>query len=111
MFGDILSDLGASTVGGLGFAYSANLSTKKGMFEPVHGSAVDIAGKGIANPIAMILSMGMMIDWLGFSKARLALEEAMFSAIRKGTKTPDMGGNARTEAFTGQIISELLHSS
>ncbi len=111
MFGDLSSDLGASTVGGLGFAYSANLSRERGMFEPVHGSAVDIAGKGVANPIAMILSMGMMIDWLGFKKERLALEEAMFSAIGKGIKTPDMGGSARTEKFTEQIITELSNSS
>ena len=81
------------------------------MFEPAYGSAVDIARKGIANPIAMILPMGMMIDWLGFSKDRLVLEEAMFSAIRKDTKTPDMGGGAKTAAFTEQIISELLNNS
>ena len=65
----------------------------------------------IASPYIYCLSMGMMIDWLGFSKERLVLEEAMFSAIRKGTKTPDMGGSAKTAAFTEQIISELLNSS
>ncbi|OWP56392.1 MAG: hypothetical protein B2I17_06240 [Thermoplasmatales archaeon B_DKE] len=107
MFGDILSDLGAATVGGLGFAYSANLSREKGMFEPVHGSAVDIAGKGIANPVAMILSMLMMIEWSGFKRYREIVENAMFSAIRKGSSTPDMGGKMKTEAFTDEILKEL----
>jgi 3-isopropylmalate dehydrogenase len=108
MFGDILSDLGAATVGGLGFAYSANLSNEKGMFEPVHGSAVDIAGKSIANPIAMILSMLMMLEWSGFKKYRETVESAMFSAIRNGARTPDMGGSMKTEEFTEAILKELL---
>lgn len=107
MFGDVLSDLAAATVGGLGFAYSANLSYKKGMFEPVHGSAVDIAGKGIANPIAMLLSTMMMIDWLGESKYREITEKALFTAVSKGAKTPDMGGNLTTDKFTAAVLSEL----
>jgi len=108
MFGDILSDLGAATVGGLGFAYSANLSDKMGMFEPVHGSAVDIAGKGIANPIAMILSMLMMLEWSGYQKYKDTVEKATFSAISKGARTPDMGGRMKTEEFTEAILKELF---
>ena len=108
MIGDILSDLGAATVGGLGFAYSANLSREKGMFEPFHGSAVDIAGKGIANPIAMILSTTMAIDWLGCGNYGELVEKALFSAMKKGIKTPDMGGSTGTEKFTDVILEELI---
>lgn len=107
MFGDLLSDLGASTVGGLGFAYSANLSKERGMFEPVHGSAVDIAGKGIANPIAMILSMLMMVEWLGYGKYKDIVEKSLFSVINKGAKTLDMGGRLNTQQFTNEILKEL----
>ncbi|MHB1708136.1 MAG: isocitrate/isopropylmalate dehydrogenase family protein [Thermoplasmataceae archaeon] len=110
MFGDILSDLGAATVGGLGLAYSANLSEKRGMFEPVHGSAVDIAGKGIANPMAMILSMAMMTEWLGYNKYREIIEKALFSVINQGAKTTDLGGKLGTEAFTNKIVHELTSS-
>lgn len=110
MFGDILSDLGAATVGGLGLAYSANLSEKKGMFEPVHGSAVDIAGKGIANPMAMILSMVMMTEWLGYNRYGEMVERALFSVINKGGKTTDLGGKLGTEGFTNKVIDELIHS-
>ena len=108
MFGDILSDLGAATVGGLGFAYSANLSMEKGMFEPVHGSAVDIAGKGIANPTAMILSTTMMIEWLGHGSYRELVEKSLFSVIKRGIRTPDMGGTSSTAKFTEAILKELL---
>lgn len=107
MFGDVLSDLAAATVGGLGFAYSANLSHERGMFEPVHGSAVDIAGKGIANPIAMILSTLMMIDWLGEGKYQEVVEKALFTAISKGARTPDMGGTLTTDEFTDAVLNEL----
>ena len=109
MFGDILSDLGAATVGGLGLAYSANLSEKKGMFEPVHGSAVDIAGKGIANPMAMILSMAMMTEWLGYNRYGEMVESALFSVINQGGKTADLGGKLGTESFTNKVVDELIH--
>jgi 3-isopropylmalate dehydrogenase len=108
MFGDILSDLGAATVGGLGFASSANLSLERGMFEPVHGSAVDIAGKGIANPTAMILSTAMMIDWLGYSNYRNMVEQALFSVLSRGIRTTDMGGKDSTRKITESIIEELV---
>lgn len=107
MFGDILSDLAAATVGGLGFAYSANLSNDRGMFEPVHGSAVDIAGKGIANPTAMILSTSMMLEWLGYSKHRDIVERSLFRLLSSGMRTPDMGGDSGTAAFTDNLLREI----
>ena len=110
MFGDVLSDLAAATVGGLGFAYSGNLSYQKGMFEPVHGSAVDIAGKGIANPIAMILSTLMGIEWIGEKKIKDITEKALFTAVSKGARTPDMGGNLTTDKFTDAVLNELIKS-
>jgi len=108
MFGDILSDLGAATVGGLGFAYSANLSNKMGMFEPVHGSAVDIAGRGIANPTAMIMSLSLMLEWLKFDKEARKVENALFNALKSGVKTPDMGGDYNTSQFTKKIVDNLM---
>jgi len=108
MFGDILSDLGAATVGGLGFAYSANLSNKMGMFEPVHGSAVDIAGRGIANPTAMIMSLSLMLEWLKFDKEARKVENALFNALKSGVKTPDIGGDYNTSQFTKKIVDNLM---
>ena len=107
MFGDVLSDLGAATVGGLGFAYSGNISDNMGMFEPVHGSAPDIAGRNIANPTAMIMSTSMMLDWLGFGKFSKIIEDSLFNAIRSGVRTPDMGGNATTSYFTESILKNM----
>jgi 3-isopropylmalate dehydrogenase len=108
MFGDILSDLGAATVGGLGLAYSANVSEDRGMFEPVHGSAVDIAGKGIANPTAMIMSLSLMLKWLNFDKEAWKVENSLFNTLKAGVKTPDMGGNYKTSQFTNKIINNLV---
>ena len=110
MFGDVLSDLAAATVGGLGFAYSANLSENTGMFEPVHGSAVDIAGKGIANPTAMILSTTMMLGWLGEAKYSDIVEKALSSVLADGTRTADMGGNTGTKEFTEKVMEKLRNS-
>ncbi|MEM3907364.1 MAG: isocitrate/isopropylmalate dehydrogenase family protein [Nitrososphaerota archaeon] len=107
MLGDILSDLGAATVGGLGLAYSANVSEERGMFEPVHGSAVDIAGKGIANPTAMIMSLSSMLEWLGFEKEAKKVENSLRDALRAGVKTPDMGGDYKTSQFTKEVIDNL----
>ncbi len=107
MFADLLSDLGAATVGGLGIAPSANMSDKMGMFEPVHGSAPDIAGKGIANPVAMILSTSMMLDFLNFKEASRSLENAVYKNLSSGLKTPDLGGKLTTEKFTDEILKKL----
>ncbi len=96
MFGDILSDEAAALVGGLGLAPSANVGDEHALFEPVHGSAPDIAGKGIANPLAAILSAAMMLEWLGEKEAAEAVWEAVGDAIRERCVTPDLGGDKRT---------------
>lgn len=114
LFGDILSDLGAAVVGSIGLAPSANLNPEReypSMFEPVHGSAPDIAGKGIANPVAQIWSGAMMLDHLGEPEAALAVEHAFCSVLAgKGPRTPDLGGNATTqetgEAIAAEVTSE-----
>ena len=110
LFGDILSDLGGAIIGGLGLAPSANINperTAPSMFEPVHGSAPDIAGKGIANPIAMILSSAMMLEWLGLQNAAGAIRAATEAALAGGAKTPDLGGTLTTAEMTDQIIKQL----
>jgi len=109
MFGDILSDLAAATVGGLGVAYSANISDNQGMFEPVHGTAPDIAGKDIANPIAMLLSTCLMLDFLGYNKESKFVENSILNLLRKGIKTPDLGGKYSTSNFTKELINEILN--
>lgn len=110
MFGDILSDLGAATVGGLGMAYSANLSKERGLFEPVHGSAVDIAGKGIANPVAMLMSFAFMLDWAGFDKYSKIVEDSIVSALSNEVLTPDLGGNYSTERFSEEVVKRILRA-
>jgi tartrate dehydrogenase/decarboxylase/D-malate dehydrogenase len=111
LFGDILSDLGAAVVGSMGLAPSANLNPERefpSMFEPVHGSAPDIAGKKIANPVAQIWSGAMMLDHLGEKKAARAVEEAIFRVLsRRDPRTPDIGGKAGTEDMGKAIAAEI----
>jgi tartrate dehydrogenase/decarboxylase / D-malate dehydrogenase len=111
LFGDILSDLGAAVAGSIGLAPSANLNperTNPSMFEPVHGSAPDIAGKGIANPTAQIWSGAMMLRHLGETTAALALEKAMQAVVaRPEFHTPDLGGKASTRAVGEAIADEI----
>jgi tartrate dehydrogenase/decarboxylase / D-malate dehydrogenase len=110
LFGDILSDLGGAIVGGLGLLASANLNPARrfpSMFEPVHGSAPDIVGKGIANPVAAILSAAMMLDWLDQSKAAATIRDAVEAVLGSGAGTPDLGGNLTTAQMTDAIISHL----
>jgi tartrate dehydrogenase/decarboxylase / D-malate dehydrogenase len=111
LFGDILSDLGPAVAGGIGVAPSANINPERehpSMFEPVHGSAPDIAGKGIANPIATIWSASMMLDHLGQSAAAAAIMRAIEDVTASGdVLTPDLGGKARTSDVTDAIISQL----
>lgn len=115
LFGDILSDLGAAVVGSMGLAPSANLNPERrypSMFEPVHGSAPDIAGKKIANPIAQIWSGAMMLDHLGEKPAARAVEEAVFRVLaRRDPLTPDIGGNADTEDMGKAIAAEISQVS
>lgn len=108
LFGDILSDEGAGLVGGLGLIPSANIGENNGLFEPVHGSAPDIAGKGIANPIAMILSAKMMLDYLGEKKEADRLEHAILKVLSEGKDvTPDLDGNASTMEMSEAIKKAL----
>lgn len=96
LFGDILSDMAAALVGGLGLVPSANIGEKHAFFEPVHGSAPDIAGKGIANPIATILSMRMMLEWYELTDQAMLVQDAIEYAINQNIVTPDLGGKATT---------------
>jgi len=111
LFGDILSDLSAAITGSLGLAPSANLDPSRkcpSMFEPVHGSAPDIYGKGIVNPLAMILSVAMMLDFLGLKEGAAAVEQAVAGVLEEGeTVTPDLGGIAATADVTTAVIAKL----
>jgi tartrate dehydrogenase/decarboxylase/D-malate dehydrogenase len=100
LFGDILSDLGPAATGTIGIAPSANLNPERefpSMFEPVHGSAPDIAGKGIANPIGQIWSGAMMLDHLGHKDVGDSIVRAIEVVLREGPRTSDMGGKASTQ--------------
>jgi 3-isopropylmalate dehydrogenase len=117
MFGDILSDLGAGTVGSLGLAPSMEVGEKHGLFQSIHGSAQDIAGKGIVNPIAAILSAALMFEWLGHrnndAKAQemgRRIEKAVESVLaRRQVRTPDLGGKSRT-AQVGDAIVQVIET-
>lgn len=108
LFGDILTDLGAAIVGGLGLAPSANINPERkypSMFEPIHGSAPDIAGKGIANPIATLWSVGMMLEFLEIPNMKENIVSAIESVIEEGkVLTPDLGGQSKTSELGDQII-------
>jgi 3-isopropylmalate dehydrogenase len=114
LFGDILSDEAAQVVGGLGMAPAANIGDNFGLFEPVHGAAFDIAGKQIANPTSFILSISMMLEWLGNKhndekciSAGTAIENAVWDVCLANIKTKDIGGNKTTMEFTKEIILRL----
>ena len=108
LFGDILSDEGAGLVGGLGLIPSANIGNDGALFEPVHGSAPDIAGKGIANPIAMMLSAVMMLRYLGENESAEKIDNAILQLLTEGkVLTGDLGGSATTSELTKEIINLL----
>jgi tartrate dehydrogenase/decarboxylase/D-malate dehydrogenase len=110
LFGDILSDLGGIIVGGLGLAASANINPERkypSMFEPVHGSAPDIVGQGIANPVAAILSGAMMLEWLGLDQAAAVIRSAVDRTLAAGKTTRDLGGQLTTHQVTDHIIGGL----
>src|SRR5258705_12055283 len=108
LFGDILTDLGAAIQGGLGLAASGNIHPGKvSLFEPVHGSAPPLAGKGIANPIGSILSSAMMLEYLGLKEASEAIERAVRAAISAGQTTADLGGALSTKEAGEAICSRL----
>jgi tartrate dehydrogenase/decarboxylase/D-malate dehydrogenase len=114
LFADILTDLGGAVVGGLGLAPSANINPERrypSMFEPVHGSAPDIFGRGIANPIAMVWSGALMLDFLGEQAAAARIEAAIKATLAAGrVRTPDLGGQATT-AQMGDAIVAALHAA
>ncbi|MBL8951364.1 MAG: isocitrate/isopropylmalate dehydrogenase family protein [Myxococcaceae bacterium] len=106
LFGDILTDLGAALTGGMGVAPSASLNPESTpLFEPVHGSAPDIAGKGLVNPVAMLLTTALMFRELGDEKQAVALEGAIEAAVQAGKTTRDLGGALSTQAVTEDILS------
>lgn len=110
LFGDILSDLGSSVTGSIGLAPSANLNPEgdfPSLFEPVHGSAPDIAGKGLANPVGQIWSGAMMLEHLGHPEAAAHLQAAFESALRDGFGTRDVGGISSTSEFTAAVLSAI----
>ena len=108
LYGDILSDLGAGLVGGLGLAASANLHPgRAGLFEPVHGSAPPLAGKGGANPMAAVLTGALMFEQLGHPEAARDLEGAVTQTLAAGVRTPDIGGKATTSQVAKAIAREL----
>ncbi len=109
LFGDILTDLGAALSGGLGVAPSANLNPESTpLYEPVHGSAPDLAGKGLANPVAMVLSAALMLENLGQAEAARRVREAVRQTVAEGQCTRDLGGKLSTREV-GDAILERLH--
>lgn len=109
LYGDILSDLGAGLVGGLGVAASANLHPGRpgGLFEPVHGSAPPLAGKGVANPVAAVLTGALLVEQLGHAGAARDLERAVKQALTNGARTPDLGGTSTTRDVAAAIAACL----
>jgi methanogen homoisocitrate dehydrogenase len=107
MFGDILSDVTAYLVGGLGMLPSANIGERHALFEPVHGSAPDIAGKGVANPVAAIRSVALLLRYAGDISGSDAVEYAIQQVFSRGIKTRDIGGSAGTKEFGNAVIGEI----
>jgi isocitrate dehydrogenase (NAD+) len=108
LFGDVLSDLCAGLVGGLGVVPGANIGTRYAVFEAVHGSAPDIAGKGLANPIALIRSAAMMLEHIGQRGVAARVEKAVRATLAAGKGlTRDLGGDGNTATITQAIVSHL----
>jgi 3-isopropylmalate dehydrogenase len=110
MFGDILSDLAAGLIGGLGFAPSADVGDRHAVFQPSHGTAPDIAGQGVANPTATMLSAAMMLEWLGeprMAEAAAELRDAVDEAFATGLRTPDIGGSHGTAEVARRVIEAM----
>ena len=107
LFGDIVSDLSAGLVGGLGVAPGGNIGDDVAIFESVHGSAPDIAGQGLANPTALLLSSLQMLQHIGLHQSKFRIENALLDTLKEGIKTRDLGGKASTNEFTDAIIERL----
>ena len=115
LFGDILSDESSQVVGGLGMAPAANIGDKFALFEPVHGAGFDIAGKNVANPSSFLLSVSMMLDWLGAkhndnscTHASSLISSAIYDLVKSGITTVDMGGSCTTSEFTKHVIDKIM---
>lgn len=107
LFGDILSDLSAALIGGLGMCASANIGDDYALFEPVHGSAPDIAGRGLANPIAAIMSLAMMLEWYGMIRESDAVYDAVLDVLARGIATPDIGGRCSTAEVADAVADAV----
>lgn len=107
LYGDIVSDLCAGLIGGLGVAQGANIGLDYAVFEPVHGSAPDIKGQNKANPTALLMSATEMLKYIGEASYAAKIEKALFKTLEKGICTQDLGGNASTTEFTDAVIREL----
>jgi isocitrate/isopropylmalate dehydrogenase len=109
LFGDIVGDIGAALMGGLGLAPSASIcpETGFGLFEPVHGSAPDIAGKGVANPFATLMSAALMLEHLRKDEAARVVRASVLTAVRTPAATPDVGGSGTTKDFTDEVLRSL----
>jgi methanogen homoisocitrate dehydrogenase len=107
LFGDILSDEAAALTGSLGLCPSANIGPNYAIFEPIHGSAPNIAGRGIANPVGAILSVRMLLEWAGEYGKAMLVDTSVKKTIEKGVMTPDLGGTSSTEEVTREIIRSL----
>jgi 3-isopropylmalate dehydrogenase len=105
--GDVLSDLAAGLVGGLGLLPSANVGPERALFEPVHGTAPDIAGEGVANPAAALFSAAMLLEYLGHDGAADRVRTAVEGVLADGPRTPDLGGEADTEEVTAAVLDRL----
>jgi isocitrate/isopropylmalate dehydrogenase len=109
LFGDIISDIGAALMGGLGLAASASIcpETGMGLFEPVHGSAPDIQGKGVANPYGAVMSLALLLDHLGLHDAADRIRASLSAASLTAAATPDMGGTGTTDGFIDEVLRQL----
>lgn len=107
LYGDIVSDLCAGLVGGLGIAQGANIGKDYAVFEPVHGSAPDIAGQDKANPTAMLMSAIEMLNFIGETTTAAKIKSAVFETLKSGIKTADIGGNASCSEFTNAVVQRL----
>jgi isocitrate/isopropylmalate dehydrogenase len=107
LFGDILSDEASALIGGLGVAPSANVGEQVAVFEPVHGSAPDIAGQGVANPIGAILSGALLLDHIGQGGAAQRVRQAVNATIEQGVLPRDLGGTATTREVTRGVVGNL----
>jgi 3-isopropylmalate dehydrogenase len=105
--GDVLSDLAAGLVGGLGLLPSANIGPERALFEPVHGTAPDIAGEGVANPAATILSAAMLLEHLDYEDEGARVRSAVEGVLEEGPRTPDLGGSATTADVTAAVVDRL----